>query len=698
MQNGQLYAQYTPMLTLDPAPAPAPGAIPIRRASHPSSTSTSSPTIHQRSRSQQSRPRLYTHAPAIPMTGPPGVDGLSTTHIQAPLHVSTLPQTYHEHLQRHQQQQHLQQLVHGFDPHAQHVISHAQIAPAPPLPSSHPKTRLLIPAQLQTNPQQTQQQNMTHTPTSASMLIPATVPVHSSSSTEQTLAQIRPQPPAPAPTAGPPFPLTMQMVSTTRMREQVQTQAVPASVQTHTQQAATVAGASVDATTSANVSASAGAGAGTSAVQSTPGPGPGTQTRGPPRTLQMPPPHALSPVSARAQPTSSAANTPPSHQQQQHHQRFAVPPALAAFKVLQPAKELLEQTWAAAIAAVQQEFAAVHAELGRSAREKQALTELLQRLQGERMQALHALHNTQTELKQCMGNFQSERRTRVHLERRLAEMTQLIEKCTCGAASAKISPSTTMTPPPLVVLDHVPPALPSSAPSPVPSSPASVPVLAQAAEARAATPPRTPTPASGSSPKTTTQSSSSPSPDSARSSVRRHEREEDDTETLESESATKRRRIDRTPTPTSSPSAPASEIVAADTREAPAPADKAPTTQAPREQPSPKTAPPQQQQQQQLETPKMPAAAPRRKIGIQHIQLVYETVGSTLQCRMCLLRQREVDSTTHVATFPVSAAYPDLVGHCEQEHDAALDALACMSPGEIAEMRQRFQAAAQSPQ
>jgi hypothetical protein len=34
-----------------------------------------------------------------------------------------------------------------------------------------------------------------------------------------------------------------------------------------------------------------------------------------------------------------------------------------------------------------------------------------------------------------------------------------------------------------------------------------------------------------------------------------------------------------------------------------------------------------------------------------------------------------------------------LVGHCEQEHDAALEALACMSPGEIAEMRQRFQTA-----
>ena len=57
------------------------------------------------------------------------------------------------------------------------------------------------------------------------------------------------------------------------------------------------------------------------------------------------------------------------------------------------------------------------------------------------------------------------------------------------------------------------------------------------------------------------------------------------------------------------------------------------------------------------------------------------------------LRKREVDPTMRVTTLPLSAAYEELVGHCEQEHDAALEALACMSPGEIAEMRQRFQAA-----
>jgi hypothetical protein len=82
-----------------------------------------------------------------------------------------------------------------------------------------------------------------------------------------------------------------------------------------------------------------------------------------------------------------------------------------------------------------------------------------------------------------------------------------------------------------------------------------------------------------------------------------------------------------------------------------------------------------------------------RKIGIQHILLVYETVGETLQCRMCLLRKREVDEGTPVATYSASATYDELVGHCEQEHEAALDALACMTPSDIAEMQQRMQTA-----
>ena len=93
---------------------------------------------------------------------------------------------------------------------------------------------------------------------------------------------------------------------------------------------------------------------------------------------------------------------------QQYQQRVAVPPSIAAFKVLQPAKDLLEQTWEAAVGAVQNEFALVQADLAHSAREKQALKELLQRIQsncvtmaGERNQALQALHTSQNELRRC---------------------------------------------------------------------------------------------------------------------------------------------------------------------------------------------------------------------------------------------------------------------------------------------------------
>jgi hypothetical protein len=60
---------------------------------------------------------------------------------------------------------------------------------------------------------------------------------------------------------------------------------------------------------------------------------------------------------------------------------------------------------------------------------------------------------------------------------------------------------------------------------------------------------------------------------------------------------------------------------------------------------------------------------------------------------MLRLRKREVDEDTRVATFPMSAAYSELVGHCEQEHEAALDALANMTRSEIAEMQQRMQKA-----
>ena len=73
----------------------------------------------------------------------------------------------------------------------------------------------------------------------------------------------------------------------------------------------------------------------------------------------------------------------------------------AAFRVLQPAKALLEQTWATAIAAVQRELTAIQAEHVRAARERECLAQLLQRSQTERAQALQALQDTKGQLRDC---------------------------------------------------------------------------------------------------------------------------------------------------------------------------------------------------------------------------------------------------------------------------------------------------------
>jgi hypothetical protein len=57
------------------------------------------------------------------------------------------------------------------------------------------------------------------------------------------------------------------------------------------------------------------------------------------------------------------------------------------------------------------------------------------------------------------------------------------------------------------------------------------------------------------------------------------------------------------------------------------------------------------------------------------------------------LRKREVDEGTEVATYPIDAVYHTLVGHCESEHEVALNVLARMTPSEIAAMHQRLQGA-----
>lgn len=145
--------------------------------------------------------------------------------------------------------------------------------------------------------------------------------------------------------------------------------------------------------------------------------------------------------------------------------------------------------------------------------------------------------------------------------------------------------------------------------------------------------------------------------------LRRREREEETV--AEGESAPKRRRITPPPpslTPTASvpvvvpeavprPTTPQPEVAeSSKTAEAVVPAQEqqeheksapelAGKSASPHE-PGPESPKPAQQEPSD-EDPSAAGAvacvmATPRKIGIQHIQLVYETVGQTLQCRMCM--------------------------------------------------------------
>ena len=129
-------------------------------------------------------------------------------------------------------------------------------------------------------------------------------------------------------------------------------------------------------------------------------------------------------------------------------------------------------------------------------------------------------------------------------------------------------------------------------------------------------------------------------------------------ETAENENAPKRRRIASTPTPSSSPApataprsapvpgaGPSPKVVGPqNVAELIVPADEGAESDPPDAQhsaPNPDSTPPQSvaAPERSEEDPGAAAAdvtAAPRKIGIQHIQLVYEAVGETLQCRMCL--------------------------------------------------------------
>jgi len=191
---------------------------------------------------------------------------------------------------------------------------------------------------------------------------------------------------------------------------------------------------------------------------------------------------------------------------------------------------------------------------------------------------------------------------------------------------------------------------------------------------------------------------------------RRELRREREEEIVEGEAPSKRRRI--TPPLMSEPSAvpakpapvpegastpenaeaqkEAEAVVSSDKQVAPQPQpvqqqSTPPPESAPHE---PESEPAQGQSEEDPSAADADIAPAPRKIGTEHIQLVYETVGQTLRCRMCMLRKRELDEDMQVATYPAQATYDELIGHCEQEHDAALDALASMTPADIMEMHQ----------
>ena len=195
----------------------------------------------------------------------------------------------------------------------------------------------------------------------------------------------------------------------------------------------------------------------------------------------------------------------------------------------------------------------------------------------------------------------------------------------CGGALAEVKkPATTPLP-------SLPPPRPSSTSSPFPSSPVlAAPSLENADGEACGTPAHSVAPTTASSPPT----------DKPRDL--RREREE---EAVDGETASKRRKLTpNSPSPTLATPAPVPEIVstpeitkAQKVAEAIVPYAR---NLALHPQHALQSAPAPESKQERSEDPPPPASdaassAPR-KIGIQHIQLVYEVVGETLQCRMCL--------------------------------------------------------------
>ncbi|KAG5724448.1 hypothetical protein E4T56_gene15889 [Termitomyces sp. T112] len=79
------------------------------------------------------------------------------------------------------------------------------------------------------------------------------------------------------------------------------------------------------------------------------------------------------------------------------------------------------------------------------------------------------------------------------------------------------------------------------------------------------------------------------------------------------------------------------------------------------------------------------------KIGITHMDLLYETRGSKMICRMCRLSDKDEQQKTPTVTFPVDAKWAELIGHCQGVHPKSCADLEKLSPSQVQELRQRMQ-------
>ncbi|KAH9483293.1 hypothetical protein JR316_0005399 [Psilocybe cubensis] len=103
----------------------------------------------------------------------------------------------------------------------------------------------------------------------------------------------------------------------------------------------------------------------------------------------------------------------------------------------------------------------------------------------------------------------------------------------------------------------------------------------------------------------------------------------------------------------------------------------------------------QSQPQQQNNSQRPPQ---QHKMGINHMELLYNRTDKCWTCRICLAgRQKELTSPSDssstpkpVVKFSIDAPWAELVGHCYNEHPVESQKLERLTPAQVAEMKQRM--------